>query len=393
MKVLFITREYPPFAVGGVAVHTFNLVKYLTKLGVSCKVLSFGSTELSSDNTIFVNPSSSIIDRNDSSIALDARIPFDIIRFSRIANTLIKKEKFDIIHVEEPYVGPFIHNGKQVKVSTFHDTSFGEIYSIFSSSIDTSSLKRTIFYALFGFCFELMSIVSSKALIVPTPQVRDELSKIYGVPRGKIEIVENGVEIPALDKVADRYKAKVELGFDSNTALIFTIARMVSRKRLDLLVKAIRLLHNKGLNNFHVCIAGDGPDRQNIARLVKQYDLNNIIELPHWVSDEQKRLYYQAADIFVLPSQYEGFPLTLLEAMSYGVAAITSKMESLSNLRNGVDGLLFPTGDYHALSECIKTLLNNSSLRAELSDSGRKFATRYDWQTVAEQTKKLYESL
>src|SRR5665647_385842 len=116
MKVLFITREYPPFEVGGIAVHTFNLVKNIAKLDVSCKVLSFGDERFSSKDVTFVTPSSSIIERSNVSLALNAKIPSDIIRFSRIANRTLKNEKFDVVHVEEPYVGALISpNGHQVK--------------------------------------------------------------------------------------------------------------------------------------------------------------------------------------------------------------------------------------------------------------------------------------
>jgi glycosyltransferase involved in cell wall biosynthesis len=394
MNVLFVTREYPPFVVGGVAVHTYQLVKNITKLGVSCKVLSFGDAKFSSEEVTFVNPSSSIIERGNVSLALDMKIPVDIVRFSRIANRLLKKEKFDLIHVEEPYVGAFIaprHN--QVKVSTFHDTSYGEIKAMIGHSLDVSSLKRTLFYSSMGFYLEFMSIASSRGLIVPTPQVKDELIKVYRTPKEKVEIVQNGVELPELNKLIDMTKAKQKLGLNPETILILSVARLVSRKRLDLLVKATKILQSEKLNQYHVVIAGDGPDRPNLIHLVKKYGLENVIEMPGWISDEQKDLYYRAADIFVLTSDYEGFPFTMLEAMSYGVAIVNSRITSLSLLRDGLDCLLFPPRDFRALSDCIRTLSNNPSLRMQLSTFARRFAEKNSWKKIAEKTKNIYEHL
>ncbi len=163
MNVLFVTREYPPFEVGGVAIHTLHLVRNLKKIGVSCKVLSFGNDKYSTDEVTFVNPSSSIIERDNATVALDSKIPADILRFSKIANKLLQKDKFDVIHVEEPYVGAFISTKHgETKLCTFHDTSFGEIKAIMGRSFSGSSLKRTVFYTSLGFFLESMSIASSR---------------------------------------------------------------------------------------------------------------------------------------------------------------------------------------------------------------------------------------
>ncbi len=156
MKVLFLTREYPPFEIGGIAVHTYNLVKNMSELGISCKVLSFGDESFSNDEVTFVNPSSSIIERENVSLGLNARIPLDLLRFSRAANRLLKNEKFDIIHVEEPYVGALVSpSGREVKVSTFHTTSFGEIKAMIGHSIGGYSLKRAFFYSSLGFLLRI----------------------------------------------------------------------------------------------------------------------------------------------------------------------------------------------------------------------------------------------
>lgn len=395
MNVLFITREYPPYTVGGVSIHTFNLVKYLQRIGVCCKVISFGDETRSSENVLFVNPSSYIVEKGKASLASTSRIPLDLIRFSQIANNQIKNGDFDVIHVEEPYVGAFIKNSsRSVKVSTFHDTSYGEIKSILRSPLTMSNIKRILFYSILGFYLEFMSIASSKALIVPTPQVKNELQKIYSVSESKIKIIDNGVEIPELDNIENvKAMAKKRLGFDSEKLLIFTIARMVARKRFDLLVKAVRVLHQKPLNGFHVVIAGNGPERESVVGLTGTYGLNDVIDLPGWISEDLRNLFYQAADIFALPSDYEGFPFTMLEAMSYGTAVTNSEIESLSKMRNGIDSLVFPPGDYMGLSACLEKLLTDHSLRMKLSQSSRIFAEKYDWKGVAKETLRFYKEL
>jgi glycosyltransferase involved in cell wall biosynthesis len=394
MKVLFITREYPPYEVGGIAVHTFNLVKNIAKLGVFCKVLSFGNEQFSSENVKFVTPSSSIIERRNVSLALNARIPADIIRFSKIANRMLRNEQFDVVHVEEPFVGAFVSpSAHQAKVTTFHTTSFGEIKAMIGHSLNGYGLKRAFFYSSLGLYFEFMGIVSSTCLIVPTQQVADELCEVYNTSTNKVQIVQNGVDLPELNNAADKANAKHRIGLNPDDVLILSVGRLVGRKQVDLLIKATKILQWENLNQFRLVVVGEGPEQSNLFQLVKKYGLQSIVELPGRISDEQRDLYYRAADIFVLTSSYEGFPLTMLEAMSYGVAVIASRIDSLSCLREGLDSLMFPAGDSRALSICIKTLLNSPSLRTRLSTSARMFAENYSWKKVAGETLKVYRSL
>jgi len=392
LKVLFVTREYPPFEVGGVAVHTFNLVKNLTKLGVSCKVLSFGDPEYSNAEVTFIRPSSSIIQKSNSSATMDLRIPVDILRITQVANNLISNERFDVVHVEEPYVGAFVKHKR--KVTTVHDTSFGEINSILHHSPSFPNFKRVAFYGILGFYLELMCMSSSSFVLIPSEQVKTELLKIYGVSKEKLRVVRNGVELPVLFGPNDKGLAKKRLGLDADKTLIFTAARHIARKRLDTLIHAIKLLRDEGINNYTVVIAGDGPIRSQIMNLSEKQGLGGIISFSGWISRETLSLYYEAADVFVLTSDYESGPISLLEAMSYGDAIISSKIQGFPSLmRDGFDGLLFQVGDYHALSYCLKELLDNPTMRLRLSTSARSFAERFDWKCVAEETVSLYAKL
>ena len=244
-----------------------------------------------------------------------------------------------------------------------------------------------------GLFFELMGIASSTHLIVPTQELANELCKVYRTSTDKIKIIQNGVDLPELNKAIDKTTAKRKLGLNPETILIISVGRLVGRKRVDLLVKATKTLQGEKLNQYRVVIIGEGPERTNVVRLVNEYGLQSIVELPGRVSDEQKDLYYRAADIFVLTSSYEGFPLTMLEAMSYGAAVITSRIESVSSLRDGIDSLKFPAEDSQALSVSIKTLMIDTPLRTQLSTSAIKFAEKRSWKKIAEETKKVYENI
>jgi len=392
MNILFVTREYPPFEVGGVAKHTFYLVKHLRRLGASCRVLSFGDPRYSGEGVVFVEPSSSIISRSNRPLLEDVKIPLDIYRLTRAARGLIGEGGFDLVHVEEPYVGAFVTHGR--KITTVHDTSYGELKSILHYSVNIPNMKRALFYALLGFWLELVCIASSRLVIAPYRHVKEELVRVYRVGEEMVKVVGNGLEIPESWGVTAKAEAKGKLGLEEDELLVFTAAQHVARKRLDTLVEAVRLLREEGVEGFHVVICGDGPLRHEVLGLVGKYGLGDVIHLPGWVSEEQLALYYRAADIFVLASEYEAGPISLLEAMASGAAVISSDIDGFPRLiRDGVDGLLFPVGDPWALSRSVVRLMEDPGLRLRLSGSARTIAEGFDWMKVAEETLNLYEGL
>ncbi len=391
MKVLFVSREYPPFEVGGIGVHTSKLVQYMTKLGVDCHVISFGDSRFSNDKTNFINPKSSIVEKSYGNLISNVRIPFDIVSFSRATNSMVKEKKIDLIHVEEPYVGGYIKGSSVPKITTFHTTSLGEINALAKDRITGFSLKKMAFYSFLGFYYELLGIVSSSAITVPAMPIRRELENFYRVSEKKIHVIENGVDASTRPIAGNREDAKQKLGIDSDTTLVISVARIVSRKRLDLLVKATKLLAAKKNRKLRVVIVGMGPERDNLLNLVEKYQLQGVVDLPGWISEDQRNLYYQAADIFVLSSDYEGFPLTVLEAMSFGAVIISSQIDSLEGLHDLSDLLFFSPGDHESLSNCIEGVIDNPSLQKQLSLSAKTFASTHSWEEIAKKTKQLYE--
>jgi glycogen(starch) synthase len=391
MKVLFVAREYPPFEVGGAAVHTFNLVKNLKKLCVSCKVLSFGDPKYSDNEVMFVPPSSSIISRSNCSMNMDLKIPLDIVRITRIANRLIKTEGFDVVHVEEPYVGAFVRHRR--KVTTIHDTSYGDIKSLLRSDKSFPNIKRVAFYFSLGFFLELMSAASSAVVVAPSKQIRQELLEIYQISKNKVAVLRSGVNLPET-KFDTKEESKKKLGLSSDKLLILSASQHIPRKRLDTLLTAISSLQEQKTDGYNVVITGDGPIRPFLIDLAKKLGIDGIVKFPGWVSREKLDLYYQAGDIFVLTSEYEAGPISLLEAMSFGNAVVSSRIDGIPGLmRNNVDGLLFPVGNSALLSKQLELLLSDAPLRMRLSASAKRFAEKFDWKAVAEETENVYRSL
>jgi len=392
MKVLISTREYPPYVVGGVAIHTHHLVKALRSIGMYVDVVSFGRKNATVDegrgSTVFIEARSSIIARDDEGLLKDLKIFSDIARYTAYVRGLLRNGDYDVLHVEEPYIGGFIDFER--KVTTIHDTSYSEIRAIISSKGFTSyELKKIVFYATAGYAAEYASWITSKAIITPAPQVRDELVYVYGLNPSKIYVIPNGVEEPGPDEPG-RDEAKRMLGHEG-LLVVFTTARHISRKRLDLLLKAATLLRDKWIGRAKIVIGGYGPLTPQLMKMATDLGLQGFVEFAGWVPDYKLPLYYRASDIFVVTSDYETGPQTLLEAGIRGCALISSRVPLFPVLmRDGIDGLTFRPGDHVELARALDVMLEDEEFRKKLSENAVRFASRFAWRRIAKCTLAVY---
>jgi len=391
MRVLFLTREYPPFEVGGVAQHVASLRRELARLGISSRVLSFGDPACSGDGVTFLAPVSSILSKSPLSLRLDAGIPSDILRFTDAAQALLRAEAFDVVHVEEPYLGALVRHPH--KVTTIHDTSVGELRSILHRPAGVPDAKRALFFGTLGPSLEWTCARTSERIIVPSDHIRKELTSFYRIPERKIRVIRNGVNVPVAVSRSTKAEGKDRLGLPE-VPLVFTAAQHVARKRLETLLDAVHLLRRRGVTGFHTVVAGEGPATPWLIRRAERHGLGGALAFAGWLPREKLEDYYAAADIFVLTSDYEAGPISLLEAMSHGAAVVSTRIEGFpALLRDGVDGLLFPPGDAAALADRLQSLLSDSALRDRLSEAAVAFARAFDWATVARETADLYGSL
>ena len=387
-----VTREYPPFVVGGIATHTFYLVKYLKKQGVDCTVTSFGDPHLSTEDTIFISPSSSVLKSGNSRISEDLGIVRDIYKLTNYVKKLLQKRKYDIVHVQEPYVGGLIMYSR--KITTFHTTGAGETKALFSSTLNKTSygIKRMIFNTTLGHFMEISSILSSKLLITPSYIAKTELVKYYKVDPRKIKVIHNGIEIPK--NVPNTKSARRVLRLPKDKVIVFTVGRHIPRKRYDLLIEAVARLDKSLREQIYVVIGGRGPLTPLFKLLIRKYDLENVVTLTGWIPEEKLWLYYSAADIFVLTSDAESAPITLLEAVAIGKAIVTTRVGDYAYMmKNGVHGILIKPSDVNGLARALKELVIDENLRRRLSIKAKEFASLFSWRKVAMYTLEVYKEV
>lgn len=231
------------------------------------------------------------------------------------------------------------------------------------------------------FKLKLEALVCKK-MIALTREMKEDYIQ-YGFKEEKIFVINNMVDLDYIDQKIKKSCEKCDW-FDGNQfKVIIANARMVPEKRYDILIKAFEIICNSH-SEVRLIIIGDGPLRKQIEKMVPV----EIIERVRFLGFQNNPYYYMShANVFVLTSDYEGFPNVLIEALACGLPAVTTdcKTGPKEIIENGVDGWVVGRGNAEAIAMRIEQLLNDPIELDKLSRNARKKAQFYRTDFVAKQ--------
>ncbi|MDZ4722491.1 MAG: glycosyltransferase [candidate division Zixibacteria bacterium] len=212
-----------------------------------------------------------------------------------------------------------------------------------------------------------------KVVAVSKPKLA-ELMRL-GIPKEKLLLIENGVEIPPVSAIGRDIQLRDELYLESDEILIGAVGRLsVEKGHYFLLDTAARLRTSHPEARY--VIIGDGPLMGELKRLALQLRIHDIVFFPGWKKD--MAAVYKGLDIFALPSLTEGLPMALLEAMSYGLPVIASSVGGCPDaIEDGRSGLLVKPGTSDSLTAAVRKLLIDSNLRKRLGVAARNRVSEY----------------
>jgi glycosyltransferase involved in cell wall biosynthesis len=214
------------------------------------------------------------------------------------------------------------------------------------------------------------------------------------VPRQKIEVVPNGIDVTAFTAPASVADIRLSLGIPAGALVVGSVGRLVEVKRHDLLIEAFADLQERGrLNNTWLLIVGDGPERDRLQRLAADFGVGELTIFAGYQAEPERLL--RAMDLFALTSRHEGLPLALLEAWAAGVPVVASSVGAIpQTVVHGVSGMLFPSGDRESLVTTLETLLESPSLMGQLGRRGQARAQhRYSLTRMADDYERCYRSV
>jgi glycosyltransferase involved in cell wall biosynthesis len=225
-------------------------------------------------------------------------------------------------------------------------------------------------------------------VLADSAATKDDVVAAFGVPAERVDVVYPGVEtdfrpIDPSDAAEVERLADFRRRRSLPERFILYLGTLEPRKNVDRLVAAYARLVRQGSDHALVLAGGKGWQYEAIFRAVAAHGLQDRVVFPGYVSREEQPLWYSAADVFVYPSQYEGFGLPPLEAMACGVPVITSNVSSLPEVV-GDAGITVDAGDVEALSEAMRAVLQDRGRAASMRTAGLSRAASFTWQAAAE---------
>ncbi len=182
------------------------------------------------------------------------------------------------------------------------------------------------------------------------------------IPQDQIYIVGNSLDITSTLRIRDF----------SKTITLGTLSRLVPQKGLDIFLRAVLLLQQRG-GDFRVIIGGDGQQKTELEKLARKLNLRNV-EFVGWVKNKEQ--FFDNIDIFCLPSLIEPFGIVTLEAMMHSVPIIATKSEGPSqNISDGQNGLLCKLGDAQDIAEKIWLLSRRPDMAKNLASNAYSYIT------------------
>jgi D-inositol-3-phosphate glycosyltransferase len=231
-------------------------------------------------------------------------------------------------------------------------------------------------------------------VICATEQERNFIRQLYGADPSKIAVIPLGVDLDRFRPTAKRDARKV-LGLEDERIILF-VGRIEPLKGLDILINAAALLESD-VECRVVVVGGDESSEarvQELQDMARDRGIGHRVAFVGAVDHDQLPLYYNAADVCVVPSHYESFGLVAIEAMASGVPVVASRVGGLTGtVKDGETGYLIPWLCPEPFAERLELLLENEPLRQSLGVAARDAMDRYRWESVASAVLDLYNSV
>jgi len=285
--------------------------------------------------------------------------------------------EYDVVHSHywlSAWVGRELSQAINVPhVVTFHTLS---LIKMQSRAGEIEQTERPVVEA------EVMA--TADHIIAFSPHERDAMARLYGADARKVSLVPCGVDLEVF-RPLDQKSVRSRLGLNGEKILLY-VGRVEPIKGLDLLVETAAQMDSAEGVRMMVVGADVNGDREmdRVKQLAKERDLEDKIDFVGQVDHDDLPLYYNAADVCVVPSYYESFGLVALESMACGTPVVATRVGGLSTIiHHGRTGYLKSWRCPEAFANSVEMIISSDGLQQSMGEAARKRAEGMGWDNVA----------
>lgn len=219
---------------------------------------------------------------------------------------------------------------------------------------------------------------------------RDHLIANLGLPPAKVEAVPNGVQLErfAAADESDRCRVRRAFGVEPAAPVVGVVARLSEQKGLTHLIAATPAILREHPDT-QIVVVGEGPLRAALEQQARSIGVADHVRLVGYRTDVAACL--RAMDVFVLPSLYEGLPLSVLEAMGAGLPVVATRVDGTPEaVGDGDTAVLVPPADPAALAAAVNSVLGDPDRAAAMAAAGRARAALFSTSTLLDRLAPLY---
>jgi len=372
MKVAFQSAAIDDNLKGGVETYARNLLESFTKLGTIDQVCTIHYPQNTGD---FYDDKNEVV------------VPEYPLNLSKILGipAAIKQCNPDLVHFPVHRCDDFLSyflNPEVKKVLTIHD-----LIPFFLNE-QKSFQNRHIWVPMLKLAHK-----KNTRIIAVSDSTRKDCEKYLQVPREKISVIPLAADpVFRPHEDIDDVRFRVATRFGIETPFLFYTGSLMPRKNIRRLIEAFRMLKQK---SYPLALVIGGPDTScpnDLMELIIREGLKRDVLFTGYVTKEDLVDIYNAAEIFVYPSLYEGFGIPPLEAMACGTPVVVSNTSSLPEVVGDAGRQVNPT-DTNEIATAIEELIQDEGYRVELSRKGLARSKMFSWERAGRETWKVYEEI
>ena len=359
MKLAIIVSQFPPKWNDGTEIVTYFMAVHLARRGHIVHVITSldeGLPDESFEKGFYIH-----------------RIPrikiriFNVLFFWRAIIGTIRKINPDLVHVQSLNSGiPALISKKMLKIPY---TVRGEGSDVYLPDLYTKLISKTV-------------IKNADTAIALTEDMKRVMQDTYN---RHIAVVPN-----AINMVDYRNDPSLKDRANHGKGILF-VGRLTSVKGVQYLIRAMKQVQDK-IPDARLIIVGDGEEREMLETLSIDLGIQKYVQFIGKVPHEKVKTFMHQADVFVLPSLSEGFPLVILEAMACGLPIIASCVKGIPEIiTHGTNGYLVEVKDTNDIANKILFLFSDDAIRKKISDNNRHLVIKYAWENVIVELEKIYE--